>query len=273
MTKGIVSLPLVPLRSEPSDRSEMTTQLLFGELFDVLEEGENWSRIRNLADGYEGWCTTKMLTPIPDIEWEGLQQIQPDIINIPLAPCRKEASPVLEMSLPAGSKIYDLNEHHFTVYERAVSGVAASSWVLERSLLDQDPNLPLSDKFIQTAFCFLNAPYLWGGKSILGIDCSGLTQLSASIHGVSLPRDASDQVLQGDEVFLMSALPGDLAFFTNAEGQVVHVGMVLADGKILHASGSVHVDTLDESGIYSEMLGRYTHKLYVVKRIFPNLSE
>ena len=128
--------------------------------------------------------------------------------------------------------------------------------------------MSLPERILQTATQFLNAPYLWGGKTILGMDCSGLTQVSASINGFQLPRDARDQALLGEEEFLSLSLPGDLAFFSNSEGRIVHVGIVCGRYKILHASGSVHIDDLDEQGIYSRELKTYTHRLHSIKRIF-----
>jgi gamma-D-glutamyl-L-lysine dipeptidyl-peptidase len=261
-------LPLLPLRSEPSDRAEMTTQLLFGELFEVQEEGKDWTRIRNLADGYEGWCTTKMLTFLSVHEWTRLRNTTPFLTQQPFTSCRKTSSDVPTLFLPAGSRIYDLDPSTgiFTFCE-------TSTWVLD----PKDMEVPFAGQtsalFVQMASCFIHAPYLWGGKSILGMDCSGLVQLSASFCGVFLPRDASDQVLKGDEIFLMEAQPGDLAFFVNAERRVVHVGIIIGNGKILHASGCVHIDTLDELGIYSEKQECHTHQLYVVKRIFSDLNE
>ena len=115
---------------------------------------------------------------------------------------------------------------------------------------------------------YLKAPYVWGGKSIFGLDCSGLVQQLYGLVGIQLPRDARQQVEHGQPVhFVVQARPGDLAFFDNAEGRIVHVGLVLEEGRILHAHGEVRIDPLDHNGIYNKDLGRYTHKLRIIRRL------
>ena len=126
----------------------------------------------------------------------------------------------------------------------------------------------VNESLLDTAFKYLNSPYLWGGKNALGIDCSGLTQVVLRIHGMQLLRNACQQVNQGELVpFLQDALPGDLAFFDHGDDHISHVGIIVGEGKILHASGNVHVDKLDNEGIYSEERGFYTHKLRLIKRM------
>ncbi|MDR3329519.1 MAG: C40 family peptidase [Prevotellaceae bacterium] len=126
---------------------------------------------------------------------------------------------------------------------------------------------------VATAQQLLAAPYLWGGRTALGIDCSGLTQLACGMAGVALPRNAAQQAEQGEAVGAVEhAQPADLAFFANGEGRVVHVGIMLGQGEIIHASGSVRVDSVDQEGIRNRQLGSYTHRLKVVKRVLPRLA-
>lgn len=282
MKTGICNLPIIPLRSEPSECSEMMTQVLFGELFEVLEEFESWTKIKVLSDSYIGWCTTKMLQMLPLSIFDTLKNTQPAFMKALLSPCVLQDGRNAQLLLPAGSRLYsyDAQKAAFSIFRTKTFAftepfeerwsvnpvsVAASNSLSAKSQLD---------KILTTARSFMNAPYLWGGKSILGMDCSGLVQLAFSIHGCAMPRDARDQALQGEVVAdISSAEAGDLAFFVNASGKVVHVGILLDKNHILHASGCVHIDTIDEQGIYSEHLGRYTHQLYSVKRNFSIIND
>jgi cell wall-associated NlpC family hydrolase len=133
---------------------------------------------------------------------------------------------------------------------------------------EMNPNKPMRESIIDYALKFFNAPYLWGGRTPYGIDCSGLTQIVYKLNGIKLPRDASQQVLTGDTLsFVEEALPGDLAFFGDEEGLITHVGIIWKHHKIIHASGRVRIDNVDHQGIYNEELKRYTHSLRTIKRI------
>jgi len=261
MSYGILSLRVLPIRSEPSERAEMTTQVLFGERFKLLETSDSWSLIRNKADEYEGWVTTKMLTPISEEMETVLNTFQTTLLREPVTIGRGAAFGTL--FLPAGSSLFVKDNRHFFHYQASMAEI-----VLDKQMPDSPTSLTLAERVLETAFLFLNAPYLWGGKTILGMDCSGLTQVSAAINGFQLPRDARDQAMLGEEQFLSLSLPGDLAFFVNTEGRIVHVGIVCGPNMILHASGSVRVDELDERGIYNSDLKKYTHQLHSIKRIF-----
>ena len=261
MSLGILSLPVLPVRLDPSERSEMTSQLLFGEQFELLETQDNWTLIRNQADGYEGWATSKMLTMLSAERNEKLNQYTSVFLRDPVTVFR--GVDIGELYLPAGSRLFVKGNRFFFLL-----GERMTELFLEKEVTGSDFTKSLPERILQTANQFLNAPYLWGGKTILGMDCSGLMQVSASINGFQLPRNACDQALLGEEEFLSLSLPGDLAFFCNPEGNIVHVGIVCGQHQILHASGCVHVDELDERGIYSRDLKKYTHQLHSVKRIF-----
>jgi len=261
MSVGILSLPVLPIRSELSERSEMTTQLLFGEQFECLENQDNWTFVRNRADGYEGWATTKMLTMLSDEMIRNLNQYPIILLQEPVTVF--QGVDVGAMHLPAGSRLFAQSNRLFYPSEENFVEL-----FLDKEVVGSLFTGSLPERILQTANQFLNAPYLWGGKTILGMDCSGLTQVSASINGFQLPRDARDQALLGEEEFLSMSLPGDLAFFANPEGRIVHVGLVYGQNQILHASGSVRLDDLDERGIYNRELKKYTHQLHSIKRIF-----
>lgn len=272
MSTGILMLPLLPLRSEPSERAEMTTQLLFGELFEILEVKGSWSLIRNRLDGYEGWATNKMLTELTEEMVEFLRRYPSQITKVPITYFRKvgQLSPILV--LPAGSTLYASDETGRTFFYpcKTLDGYDLIDFCPKtiKGFVPSEKSESLPLRILDTAMCFLNAPYLWGGKTIFGMDCSGLTQVSASIHGFCLPRDAKDQALLGREVALKDAQPGDLAFFSNLEGRIIHVGLVMDHQQILHASGSVRIDVLDAQGIFNRELHLQTHQLHSIKRIF-----
>jgi len=277
MSVGICTVPLLPIRIEPSERSEMNTQLLFGELFEVLEEKDSWSRIRNITDNYLGWGTSKMMQKLPSDIFKELVASKPFFTQAIITPCIRKDERTPQLFIPAGSRLYDLNKTSgfFPVFhsKTGISDVIEKdTWNIKQSILDEALDSDLtSGNVVKFALRFLNAPYLWGGKSILGIDCSGLVQLVFSIFGFDLPRDARDQLLVGDPVPDLSLVqPADLAFFANSEGMVVHVGILLDPNHIIHASGNVHIDSIDNNGIFSEPLGRYTHSLYAIRR-HPNV--
>lgn len=226
---------VVPVRKEPSDRSEQVTQLLFGESIELLEKQAKWSLIRG-EDGYEGWIDNKQY------------QTSDESFNKYLVGEREylhhmNGHPVY---LPHGSK---LNVKHESFQTALPWSTASLADVCKR---------------------YLNTPYLWGGKSIYGIDCSGLMQQSFKVHGLLLPRDAWQQAELGETIHLPAeAQCGDLAFFDNADGKIIHVGMLLSPTEIIHASGWVRIDAFDHQGIFNRELKQYSHKLRIIKRIQP----
>jgi hypothetical protein len=262
MENALISVPVLPLRAEPSERAEQVTQLLYGEQVELLENQDGWSLVQNRADGYQGWATSKMLTPVSAPFLARLDTYDSFLLAEPLVFFR--GVDVGQLYLPAGSKIlHKGNRYYFPLDEQLIELFP------EKEIQRISPTFPMPERILETAFQFLNAPYLWGGKTILGMDCSGLLQVAASINGFQMPRDAKDQAMLGEEQFLSLALPGDVAFFSNADGRIVHVGLLCGPHEILHASGCVRVDTLDGRGIFNNNLKKYTHQLHSIKRIFP----
>jgi hypothetical protein len=259
---GIITLPLVPLRESNNERSEMTSQLLFGELVEIIEELDSWCFVCNLADNYSGWIDCKMIKKLDSFELQLLQNSTSFRISVPLAVCKKTTSNAT-MFLPGGSILYGMSENETII--------ADENYIVENSDIFI-PNKIDGDEIIRLAFQYLNAPYLWGGKGVLGIDCSGLVQLVYSICGIQLLRDASQQVDGGVVIdFLTEVKAGDLAFFENADGNIIHVGILLNSRQIIHASGCVKIDCIDSRGIISSQTGEYSHKLRVIKRLINSL--
>lgn len=238
MPFGLCDLPVIPIRKEGSHTSEMTSQLLYNELYEVLDEVRSWILIRTEIDHYEGWIQGIQHHPISDHEYLDLKAQPWHII-------KKPVFNLAGIHLSLGTILYKPN-NYTTEFPSSFSPTMM---------------LDFAEKFV-------GSPYLWGGRSLFGIDCSGLVQLCARAAGKLLPRDASEQVKEGELVyFLPEVQPGDLAFFGNEEGKIVHVGMMLDTEHILHASGRVRIDYLDQTGIYNKERNEHTHRLMVIKRI------
>lgn len=249
---GICNLAIIPLRLEASDRSEIVSQVLFGEHFEILEKLNQWSRIKLQYDNYEGWVDSKQYKIISESEYHQLSS-DAIVMNADLLEYITGSNNSL-LPIPLGSSLSflnhsDINTSNFNFEGTKISGVKPKSCLLN------------------TAFMYLNAPYLWGGKTPFGIDCSGFTQMVYKINGYKLLRDASQQATQGEALsFIEESEPGDLAFFDNDEGNITHVGIIMKDNYIIHASGKVRIDRLDHLGIYNPEINRHTHKLRVIKK-------
>ena len=248
MQYGICHLSIVPLRHEPSDTSEMVSQVLYGDEFKVLEQRKKWSRIRLAYDKYEGWIDNKQYLEITEDVYKNLVnsslRLSHDLVQF-IANDQNMLTPI-----PLGSNLNGLE-----LLKHTFDGTVVP--------LSKDKS-----KIVNTAFLYLNSPYLWGGKTPFGIDCSGFTQMVYKLNGFKLLRDASQQATQGEALsFIEEAEPGDLAFFDNNEGAIVHVGIIMENNYIIHAHGCVRIDRLDHSGIFNVDKHIHTHKLRVIKKI------
>lgn len=246
--KACCIVSISPVRYEGKDQSEMVTQLLFGELVSILEINEPWVKIVTETDAYEGYVDIKhleLLTPKEAKRWsDGLTYVSNREIQIKTNyevqyVCRGSFLPENAMSFTIGDKIF--------------------------SILSE-ANQPFSSS-VELAKDYINTPYLWGGKSPYGIDCSGLTQTVYRIFNYNLPRDASEQFLHGSEVAFNQIEAGDLAFFENKNGKIIHVGILDGKGGIIHASGHVRIDKITEEGIIHINSNVLTHKLTKIKRL------
>lgn len=260
---AICNISCAPCRKEPSERSEMVNQVLFGEALKVLETKQSWSKVELEYDGYECWMDNKQFIAISAAEYNRISQGD---YHLPTEPVEvlKQISPKLLFPILMGSNLPDYNKGSFVIGKNKYSVKGKVKRFNEKSTRNQ---------IIETAFMYLNTPYLWGGRSLFGIDCSGYTQMVYKLNGIRIPRDASQQAEvfnPGNLSFLEEAQPGDLAFFDNDDGKIVHVGFVLENNQIIHASGKVRIDKLDHQGIFNRDLNKYTHKLRLLKNIIGN---
>lgn len=256
---GITHLSAIPVRREPSDTSEMVTQLLFGDAFKVEEQKEGWHFITTLYDHYEGWIDRKQFLPVSKTTYDHLSQ-HPSPVSAELFQLITDTKTGNSFPIVMGSSLPFFRDGKCQIENRIFSfdgNVRAFEKTSNRNAI------------VETALLFQNTPYLWGGRTLLGIDCSGFTQLVFKANGIKLKRDAYQQAELGEPYsFVEEAQIGDLAFFDNEEGKITHVGILIGDNKIIHASGCVRIDPFDHLGIFTPERGGYTHNLRVIKNIF-----
>jgi hypothetical protein len=234
---GINNLSVIPMRSEPSDKAEMINQVLFGETFDVIEENEKWSKIRLKHDNYEGWIDKK--------QWIFAEQHQ-------------QTHNVVK-------EVFQL----ITIDDRTIYA-PMGSFVEKRKL----NKLAIKNSILHDAKLFLETPYLWGGRTCFGIDCSGFTQVVFRANGIHILRDAYQQATLGETISFENVRNEDLAFFENKDKKIIHVGILFKEDKklkIIHASGKVRIDILTQKGIFNEETNTQTHTLCLIKRISKSI--
>jgi gamma-D-glutamyl-L-lysine dipeptidyl-peptidase len=253
MAYMMVLVAVAPLRAEAAHRSEMVSSLLFGELVELMDQSGDFYQVKCLYDQYEGWCQkTQLLAISNDLVANQSNDLAAEFANL------LEVNGT-DMQIPIGASLGLFSHKKLTIgkFEFTYKGVVAKP----------NPILFAPDYIKHIAMQYLHAPYLWGGRSVFGIDCSGFTQQVFRFFAKHLPRDAYQQAVLGEVVgFLQEAQCGDLAFFDNAEGRITHVGMMLDAQTIVHASGRVRIDSIDNMGIISSDTGERTHQLRILKR-------
>jgi gamma-D-glutamyl-L-lysine dipeptidyl-peptidase len=252
MEKYICENVFVPLRSGPSHKSEMLSQVLFGEKYIIIDQAGKWLKIQTIFDNYTGWMDKDHLQ-----QSESKDDQQGHVLLKNLLCYKPDKTKIV---LEPGCEIHnpDFTNKTFTT----ANSVYTTAPDFNESYIKNSDSLP------ERAMKFLNSPYIWGGRIPSGIDCSGMTQLIYKMHGIKIPRDSSQQAGTGETIsFINDSKPGDLAFFDNEKGNISHVGMIFSSGLIIHASGRVRIDTIDHQGIFKEEIGRYSHRLRTIKRI------
>lgn len=258
MEYGIANISIIPIRAEKSERSEMISQILFGEMYKIIEKTEKWIFIECLHDFYSGWIDAKMCNIVSDNFAEIYKKANKKITTSPFN-IIKDKNDYGNKLIVAGS-IINISEE----YGKIIIGDE------KYSTIEVNTHLPYIDKrenILHIAMSYYNTPYLWGGRSHYGIDCSGLSQIVYKIIGINLPRDAHLQAEKGQYLsFLQEAKPGDLIFFGD-NNKITHVGILWKGNKIIHSSGKVRIDNIDHQGIFNEEIGKYTHKLKLIRNI------
>ena len=236
------------MRSEGSHQSELISQLLYGDCFKVISKKEEWLQITTLLDQYTGWIDHKQTHLITEEKAK-------------------------EISFKNNSYSTNLVDYIKTSKNMLTSLILGSN-ISGAKVLGHKFKGPITrgkkpkSNLLKTASLYLNSPYLWGGKTPFGIDCSGLTQMTYRINGYNIPRDASQQVKLGETLsFIDESEAGDLAFFDNEGGEIIHVGLLLKNHYILHAHGEVRIDRIDQTGIYNVSLMKHTHRLRLIKKL------
>lgn len=257
---------VTPVRDTPSEASEQETQLLFGEVCEVLECLSQWTKIRSTMDGQEGWVSSKMVTPVGEEMVEQLQQTETmGVVSVPMAVATDMATGEKRM-LTIGTRLPNYANGTFEVLGKQYQIDPNSVYSIEA--IRREAN---GESIIRVAKSLLNVPYLWGGKNIMGFDCSGFTQTVYNVFGINLLRNAREQITQGKVVrSLAESQPGDLVFFDHADRDpkatnISHVGMLISPTKVIHCSGCVHIDKIDDIGIHLAD-GELTHHLVQIKR-------
>ena len=243
MEYGIVNLSLVPVRRKNNAKSEMISQFFFGELIEITSKKKNWRLVISNIDKYKGWIRTSHFLSISKFDYFKLDNKKKKFSDTEINISNKN---IIKYTIPSGSLISNCNYLGFSYNFNDVK----------------------LNNIKEISLTFLNSPYLWGGKTKFGTDCSGFVQTVFKIYGKILPRDAHEQALEGIQVSsVKNSKTGDLAFFGKKIDLITHVGIVISTNKIIHSSGMVRIDTLNDNGIFNLDSKEISHDLKLIRRI------
>ena len=261
----INNCPVTPVREEPSEAAEQATQLLFGEVCEVVDHLPGWTKIRSTMDGQTGWVSAKMVTPVSEEAKKQWGDEAMGVVAVPMAVATDIATGEKRM-LTIGTRLPNYADGTFTVLEKQYQIDPSCVYEIKGERLEVK-----GEEVVRVAKSLLNVPYLWGGKNMMGFDCSGFVQTVYSVFGIQLLRNAREQITQGEVVnSLAESQPGDLVFFDHSDRdpnatRITHVGMLISPTQVIHCSGCVHIDRIDEMGVYLSN-GEMSHHLVQIKR-------
>ena len=258
---GICHLAQAPLRDTISHSSEMISQVLFGDIVEIKDKYQNWHEVETVFDGYEGWLDEKQFIPLDQADFEAMKAEKNPVFSAGFVSETERETDHAVFRIGMGCRLPLFQNGAFKLgkldysYKSPVWEIPADAEQKRKSVMER-------------ALLLMNTPYLWGGKSSAGLDCSGFTQLIFRTCGIHLLRNASQQATQGTLINLLAeAQTGDLLFFDNENEQIVHVGIYNGNGHVLHSSGCVRIDPVDHEGIYRQDLGNYSHHLRLIRRV------
>ncbi len=261
----INNCPVTPVREESSEAAEQATQLLFGEVCEVVDHLPGWTKIRSTMDGQTGWVSAKMVTPVSEEAKKQWGDEAMGVVAVPMAVATDIATGEKRM-LTIGTRLPNYADGTFIVLEKQYQIDPSCVYEIKGERLEVK-----GEEVVRVAKSLLNVPYLWGGKNMMGFDCSGFVQTVYSVFGIQLLRNAREQITQGKVVnSLAESQPGDLVFFDHSDRdpnatKISHVGMLISPTQVIHCSGWVHIDRIDEMGVYLSN-GEMTHHLVQIKR-------
>ncbi len=256
MKYGISKLTLIPIRTDADHRSEMVSQLLFGELYKVIQPNKHWLKVKCTHDACEGWIDIKQHTEIEKEDYSRIKKSSLHLTNQLIDILEDQKTKAL-ITVLFGSSLPNFNENQLSIN--------GSQYGIEGAVIS---GIHPKGQIINTALMYENSPFLWGGKTPFGIDAAGFTQMVYKLNGYALKRSPEAQATQGEVLsFIEESEPGDLAFFDDQDGQIIHVGIILKNHHIIHVDGKVRVDRLDQSGIFNPVTKKHTHKLRMIKKI------